>query len=364
MFGREPGRSRNTKAGASSCGHGNEPRAATAVTTLVLTIAGAAAAAAATSMSRSAPAAEDNYTFAVIGDIPYGDAQIANFPNVIAQINADPAVQWVDHLGDIKNGSTVCSDAYFATIKSDFDQFTDPLVYTVGDNEWTDCHRPNNGSYNPLERLAKIREVFFPRPGYTLGHDSVPVQTQADQGIPEDVRWQRAGVAFAAVDVVGSNNSLAPWTGNTAPTPEQAAEVLARTAAVLQEIHDTFADASRRHDKAVVLLMQADMFDPTVAAPAFADYYGFQPIVAAIARQASAFAGPVYLFNGDSHVYNSDNPLGAGSTWLSFYGISQPVPNLSRITVDGSTNVDDYLRVTVHGRGPQVLSWDRVPFSP
>src|SRR5450830_2006779 len=78
----------------------------------------------------------DAFTFAVIGDIPYGAAQIANFPHVIQQINADPTVQLVDHLGDIKSGSTVCSDEYFAQVKAQFDTFVDPLVYTVGDNEW------------------------------------------------------------------------------------------------------------------------------------------------------------------------------------------------------------------------------------
>jgi hypothetical protein len=232
-----------------------------------------------------------------------------------------------------------------------------------GDNEWTDCHRPNNGGYNPLERLAKVRQVFFPQPGQTLGQHSAHVLSQADQGIPENVRWERADIAFAAVDVVGSNDSLAPWTGNTAPTPEQTAEVLARTSAVIQEIHDTFADARRNHDRAVTVLLQADMFDPTVANPAYADYYGFQPIVAALARESAAFPGPVYLFNGDSHVYHSDNPLAAGSKWLPFYGLTNPVPNLSRVTVDGSTDVDNYLRVTVHQGGPQVLTWTRVPFS-
>lgn len=303
------------------------------------------------------------YTFAVIGDIPYGDAQIANFPKVIAQINADPAVQWVDHLGDIKNGSSVCSDAYFQMIRHDVDQFRDPLVYTVGDNEWTDCHRPNNGGYNPLERLDTIRKDFFPHPGRTLGQHPARVQSQADQGIPEDVRWQRADVSFAALHIVGSNNSLAPWTGHTTPTPEQSAEVLARTAAVIEEIHETFAQARRHNNRAVTLLTQADMFDPTVPNPAFADYYGFQPIVAAIARESAAFRGPVYLFNGDSHVYNSDKPLGAGSSWLAFYGITTPVANLTRITVDGSTAVNNYLRVTVRPNGKQVLSWTRVPFT-
>ncbi|WP_156960684.1 metallophosphoesterase [Amycolatopsis taiwanensis] len=311
----------------------------------------------------AAPASDDGYTFAVIGDIPYGAAQIANFPNVIAQINADPAVQWVNHVGDIKDGSSVCSDEYFEMIKSNFDKFAVPLVYTIGDNEWTDCHRPNNGGYNPLERLAKIRQVFFPDAGRTLGQQSPRVQSQDRLGIPENVRWERAGISFGALHVVGSNDSLAPWTGNSAPTPEQTAEVLARTSAAIDEIQQTFADARAHHDKAVTLLLQADMFDPTVPNPTFADYYGFQPIVATIARESAAFPGPVYLFNGDSHVFNSDNPLAAGSKWLSFYGIDTPAPNLTRVTVDGSAGANNYLRVTVHPKGPQVLTWTRVPFA-
>jgi hypothetical protein len=311
----------------------------------------------------SAGSGNDRYTFAVIGDIPYGDAQIANFPKVISQINADPDVQFVNHVGDIKNGSSVCSDEYFKTIKSDFDLFKDPLVYTVGDNEWTDCHRANNGSYNPLERLAAVRKVFFPQPGRTLGQNSVRVTSQADQGYPEDVRYTRAGVGFAALHIVGSNNSMAPWTGNTAPTPEQAAEVLGRTAAVVQSIHDTFDAARSQHNKAVALLTQADMFDPTVTNPAFADYYAFQPIVRAIAQESAKFHGPVYLFNGDSHVYNSDKPLDTGSKWLSFYGVTTAAPNLSRITVDGSTDVNNWLKVTIDPSSKQVLSWTRVPFT-
>ena len=333
-----------------------------AMAVLAATALAGAAAVAAFTLPASA-SGEDDATFAVIGDIPYGVSAIANFPKNIAQINADPAVSWVTHVGDIKNGSSVCGDDYFQMIKSDFDQFQDPLVYTVGDNEWTDCHRPNNGGYNPLERLAKIREVFFAQPGHTLGQHSARVRSQADLGIPEQVRWVRAGIGFAALHIVGSDNSLVPWTGQGAPTPEQTAEVLARTSASIQEIHETFAEARQAQRRAVVLLLQADMFDPTVPTPSFADYYGFQPIVAAIARESAAYPGQVYLFNGDSHVYNVDHPLAAGSSWLPFYGISQPVTNLSRITVDGSSNATDYLRVTVSRRGPQVLDWIRVPFT-
>ena len=48
---------------------------------------------------------------AVIGDVPYGDAQLAAFPANIDQINDDRSIDRVLHLGDIKSGSTLCSDA-------------------------------------------------------------------------------------------------------------------------------------------------------------------------------------------------------------------------------------------------------------
>lgn len=325
------------------------------ITALSLTVAAGSAA-------EANPRLHDRASsFAVIGDIPYGQEELARFPSVVEQINRDKAVDWVAHLGDIKSGSTVCSDTYFDQIRADFDGFAEPLVYTVGDNEWTDCHRPNNGGYDPLERLATIRRTFFDRPGFTLGRP-MRVTSDATGGYPENVTFVRDRVAFASVHVVGSNNGLDPWTGNTTATPGQTAEVLGRTASVITEIRETFARARRDHLASVVVLTQADMFDPTVGDPQFADYYAFQPIVQTLVTQASSFDGPVYLLNGDSHVYHSDRPLQAGSTWLSFYGVAGRADNLTRVTVDGSSNAKDYLRVRIDPRSRDVLSWQKVPF--
>ncbi|MFJ6281715.1 hypothetical protein ACIQHF_01495 [Pseudarthrobacter oxydans] len=308
------------------------------------------------------------FTFGVIGDIPYGDAEVAKFPARIQDINADQDLEFVTHVGDIKNGSSVCSDEYFANIRTQFDTFEHPLVFTPGDNEWVDCHRTNNGAYNPLERLDKLREVFFNEPGKTLGA-TMPVKAQEDVGLPENVRFTENRVAFSVLNIQGSNNSLQPWTGlgETTATPEQLAEVEARTDAALAQIRGTFADAERRNDRAVVLMTQADMFDPSLLAAATANpeiMSGFREIVAAIVEETNSFGAPVYLINGDSHVFAENQPVAAGSPWLEIYG--QPAAdNLQRVTVDGSANATNYVRFSVAGNsvvGGPVLSWEKVPF--
>lgn len=232
-----------------------------------------------------------------------------------------------------------------------------------------DCHRTNNGAYNPLERLDKLREVFFNQPGKTLGA-TMPVKSQEKLGLPEDVRFTQNRVAFSVLNVQGSNNSLLPWTGlgKTAPSPEQLAEVQRRTDAVIAQIHQTFADAKRSNDRAVVLLQQADMFDPSLLASATADpdtVSGLREIVQVTVDETNRFDAPVYLVNGDSHVFAQNQPLAAGSPWLDIYG-SPAADNLQRMTVDGANNAADYVRFTVAGNsaaGADVLSWEKVPFS-
>src|SRR5262245_36568883 len=152
-------------------------------TTLVLALASCAIAAACADEATSSgglsfstgnpinTGSRNAYTLAVIGDTPYGPDKKAEFPSLVALINGDPKVDIVVHLGDIKAGSSSpCTDVYFDSIKTLFDGFKDPLVYTPGDNEWTDCHvaSKNNGLYTPTERLQAVRALFFPMAGQTL----------------------------------------------------------------------------------------------------------------------------------------------------------------------------------------------------
>jgi hypothetical protein len=296
-------------------------------------------------------------TLAVIGDIPYGDALIAEFPADIREINADPAVRRVIHLGDIKNGSSRCDTSYFRARLADFQSFDEPLVYTPGDNEWTDCHRASNGGYVPTERLDTLRRLFFPRPGRTLARRA-RVDFQSAR-YPENVKWEQAGVEFGTVHVVGSNDDRDPWftdrkdaAGNPVPeTPAerglQAREYTAREAATLEWIDAVFDDAERRDAPGVVLGMQADMWDSSAPASELA---AFDPIKAVLADRAARFGKPVLLLEGDSHKFLVEKPPG------------QPA-NVTRIVVQGSTNTPhEWLKLHVNPRDPGVFSCENVVF--
>src|SRR5262245_163221 len=149
--------------------------------------------------------------------MPYTPAREAPFARLVAEVNRDNDIDFVMHAGDIKAGSERCDDSL---IRHRFDLYQDfqrAFVYTPGDNEWTDCHRANNGAFNPLERLAFLRTLFFPQVGQTTGGQVRPVRSQGDSGnyseFVENVMFRRQSVMFATVHVVGSNNDLEPWTG-------------------------------------------------------------------------------------------------------------------------------------------------------
>jgi hypothetical protein len=278
-------------------------------------------------------------TVAVIGDVPYGSDQEARFGELVEAINDDPKVRVAAHVGDIKNGSTTCSDERFSAVADAFDRFEEPVVYTPGDNEWTDCHRTNNGAYNPLERLDTLRSIFFVQPGSALGRHPMRVDHQAT--LVENVRWVESRVAFATLHIVGSNNGLAPWTGlgQTTPTAEQIAEVDARIEATLAWIDETFDAAEADRMEGVVLAMQADTWAPVPGS-------GQQAVVDRIALRTAAFDGDVLLLQGDSHVFTADNPLG--------------LDNFTRIVVHGETLPFEYLRLTIDPQSNSLFSWERV----
>lgn len=300
---------------------------------------------------------EQPTTLAVLGDTPYGDELVADFPNLVRALN-ETEVDFAVHVGDIKSGSSACTDAYFAGIRADFDSLEVPLVYTPGDNEWTDCHRSAAGKYNPLERLQALREFFFSEPGVTLGTPKL-VESQAFtpgyEGFPENQLWLQSNVVFSAIHVVGSNNDLQPWfvddeNDDLLDDPEaREAEFAARNSAAIAWLEATFAKAEARDAAGVVIFAHADMWSNGAQE-------GFVPFVRRMAELTREFGRPVLHIEGDSHSYLVDNPLENGDL---DYGVDFPLPNFTRIVVEGVTTTE-WLEVTVDPTTDAVFSWERI----
>jgi hypothetical protein len=309
------------------------------------------------------------FTFAVIGDTPYGPAKLAEFPALVSRMNGDPAIDFVVHVGDIKAGKNApCTDEYFAAVRSLFDTFADPFVYTPGDNEWTDCHvaTKNNGLYTPTERLEKIRSLFYPVAGQTLGLTPMRVSSQAgdpeNAAYVENVRFARARVTFATLNITGSNNDGVSWgtplPANAASYPSQAREQATRAAANAAWLERAFAEARDEKASAVVLIFQADMWD--TAEPTLT---GYDALVAQIGRLAADFGKPVLVLEGDSHQFRVDNPYSAASPLHGLHPATPVAENVTRIVVEGSdAGRTEYLRVNVDPRAKAApFSWERVP---
>lgn len=286
------------------------------------------------------------FSFVALGDLPYGAEDKAGPPYraLIAAINqSQPAFSI--HVGDIKSGSSVCSDQEFKRQLGHFALFEAAVVYTPGDNEWADCHRPNNGSFDPLERLQAVRQLFF-TPGRSLGQRPLRVHNQsmlmpAHAAYVENQRWMHGQVMFATVHVVGGGNQ---WDENE---PRSQAEWRRREQANVAWLKDTFAQLKAQGARALVLAMQGNplgLFNPLGMV---ADDSGFSASIGQTllpwVQQADM---PVLLIHGDTHRFRWDSPFRLNG---------QALPRLMRLEVPGARDVRA-VRVAVDLQQPQPFS--------
>jgi len=316
------------------------------------------------------------FTFALWGDAMYTAADFSKLAPLTADINASKAAFSI-YDGDIKSGSTQCTNDVYGRAIDLFNAFEAPMIYVPGDNEWTDCHRTNNGGYNNLERLAFLRQAMFATPD-SFGQHTLPLEHQGPLGgeYAENTRWSYGDVVFVALNVPGSNNNKvngADCTNRSARTAADCAadnvEYLARDAANIEFLRSTFALAKTTGALGLMVVIQADpSFDlpetedvnertcvrvtngqclPAPADPTRAGYDGYTAFLAALTGETSNFAGQVVLVHGDTHFFKVDQPLVDQAHLL---------PNLTRVQTYGSPNIH-WVQVTVEPKDRALFSF-------
>lgn len=283
-------------------------------------------------------AAADSFSIGLIGDVPYHEAP-DSWERVKASLNrADLA--FVVHVGDINASDQRPDDALLASRLAEFDGSTHPFIYTPGDNEWTDAHTPASGGFDPLERLARLRSLFFPD-GRSLGRRTLPQVRQSEDSrfaaYRENARWTREGVVFLTVHNIGSNNNL----GRNAAGD---AEYAARNRANLEWLRQGFAEAERLHSPGIMVFTHAEMFSNRTPA----QLTGLRDFLTLLEDLTLKFAPRrVVLVHGDSHYFRVDMPLEASTT-------KRRVVNFTRAEVFGDDDVH-WLRCDVNPAWPEVF---------
>jgi hypothetical protein len=185
----------------------------------------------------------------------------------------------------------------------------------------------------------------------------------ADAQFVENTMWENARTVFVTVNMPGSDNDTLPWSGSFSNPTAQNQEVADRTNADIRWLQAAFVKAKHDHAKAVVVALQADMWDLSAIAPGGDGLDAYAPFVQELAQQSLQFGRPVLLLNGDSHLFEVDQPLADPTSATGVIYGTPAVTNLTRITVQGSTNAPaEWLRLTVDPNSPQVFSWQNVSY--
>jgi len=282
----------------------------------------------------AAPAASpEAFTFAIIGDAPYKSREEPPFERMMERIDRE-GVAFTIHVGDIGAGDVGCSDGYYDKRLRQFERSRAPLIYTPGDNEWTDCRRSRR---DPLERLARLREVFF-SDEYSLGLTKMRTEVQRDASAgcgayPENRMWSRSGVRFVTINVPGSDN-------NVGFDARSDAEAKCRDEANRRWVERAVTAAEDPGTRALVIAMQAN--------PWRTQHKVYAPTLAMIEGAARKLRKTVLLVHGDTHNFRVDQPFTDA--------LGEPLPNLTRVETWGSPVVG-WVKVTVDPDGPKPFSF-------
>ncbi len=293
-----------------------------------------------------------SFQIAMIGDIPrLGDKRIEPdllpFMRLRDEINAaNPA--FTIHVGDFNAGNNPCTDACFERWYNIIQTFTVPFMFLPGDNEWTDCHTEKAGGFDPVERLWKLRDMFYAT-SQSLGKHTLSVERQSDSAsdpryriFVENFRWVYGDIMFAGLNVQGSNN-------NFGRTPEMDEEFKLRNEAVNSYMRESFAQAKKNGNRGIMICIQANpQFERKPDTP----NDGFRDFRAALEEETLGFDGkPVALLHGDSHYFRIDKPMKSSVS-------RRRIENFTRVETFGSPDVH-WILATVDLDDPNLFRFEQ-----
>lgn len=297
--------------------------------------------AAAATNAESPYAARQGFAFALLGGTPMRNGAEAVVAQMLVQFGKETDL--AIHTGDFKGRDERCDDRTYDRRHALLDDSPVPLVLAPGENDWADCDRPAAGQFGPVERLNRLRELFFD-PDTSLGMLKLDLQRQSDtarfRGYPENARWEYGDILFVTLNIPGNQNNYRTGAGRNGEYEE-------RIQADSSWLRQAFAAAARLKVRGLVVAFSAD--------PHFEGKHriagGIDPYAALktdLARLASKYPGQVLVAHG------AGKP--PGERRAGYAAVDRPVKH------NGKT-LQNVRRVVTHG-APGPASWIKVSVAP
>ncbi|TDF62415.1 metallophosphoesterase [Cupriavidus sp. L7L] len=269
---------------------------------------------------------------ALIADLPQWPAAEANATALLDSF-AERRLDLVIHAGGIKGDTESCSDAILTSRQQLLAQSPLPLLYVPGETDWAECRLPVNGKFDSVERLNRLRELFFPEDA-TLGQHPRPVVRQSDQALfrtfRENARLVLGDILIVGLNVPGDNNHYRNEGGRNSEFED-------RREANRQWLARAFSLARQRDMNGIVVVAHAD---PHFAngwekkgRPTLLDGFmrhrtrdGYLEFKRQLRDLSARFPGQVLLVHAGESGFGIDKPLrdNAGKVLQNFTRVSLP----------------------------------------
>lgn len=280
-------------------------------------------------------------SFAIASDVVNKPADEATLQQMLDAIGRDRNTSFIVYDGNLKSEAEPCRDTLYNTRQQIFDSSRKPVVLLPGGNDWASCNISQAGSYDPVERLDFIRQLFF-GDSNSLGQTPISVIRESDvarfRPFRENVRWQANGIAFIGLNAPAPNNHYSTAGGRNGEFED-------RSVANAFWLEHAVETARRADMRAVVVILQGD--------PDFARYErrdrfawlrfsrgdtsrdGFLELKRSLVKAAESFRGPMIV------IHNSGTPIAKG------FRIDQPLHN------DKGAVVANLTRIAIGLKNPQ-----------
>ena len=254
-------------------------------------------------------------TFSATGDIPYGSSEVPVLLQQLADHNLYSTSEFMIHLGDLKSGSSSCSEDKYIDFASYMQELAVPVYLIPGDNEYNDCNNPTQAWSFWETHLSYFENHFC----------GAPV-TERQSVRQENFAFVEKGVLFIGINLVGGTvQSSSEW------------------AQRMQDDIDWIDDQFQTHGASVrTAVIFAHAGPGRSAHDLFFDQFDVS---------AAAFNKPILFLHADGH------------TWINDFPFSNN--DIMRVQIDAGGDAPPLqVTVTTDDSSPSTLFlFDRDPFN-